>query len=231
MAHLKHSPRFQTGTSCITISPTNPVDTDGDGVVDTLTETWNCPSTSGSVTTNITGTFEYGDPTPSTADVDIDDGANLTLSETGATEGDVNLTLNGSAQIAQGSGAINEQGSWALNEALTNNPNNQNGTFKLSASENAVYTYGGAALTSFGSLPPGTFSVTGNWNYDVQTTQVNINLSFSVSTPTALSINTTACTANASGIQSGEIDIKFSDGTIVKALWSGCPPTPSITVS
>jgi hypothetical protein len=32
-------------------------------------------------------------------------------------------------------------------------------------------------------------------------------------------------------IRSGEVDIKFNDRTVVKAVWNGCPAQPSITVT
>jgi hypothetical protein len=166
-----------------------------------------------------------------TADLEINDAANLQLAVTGSSAGDITLSLVGNAAVKQGSSSLNLQGQWAIDETLANNPQNENGTLKLGANENATYTWTGSAPTVFGTLTAGTVSLTGNWTYDINTTKTTINLSFAVSTPTVLTIDRNACTANSGGIQSGEVDIKFSDGTLVKAQWSGCPAQPSVTVT
>jgi uncharacterized lipoprotein YmbA len=232
MARAKHTPQFKALQSNNCSATTGDLtDPDEDGVVNADTTTANCTITSGSTTITENGTFVYGDPTPNTADVDIADAANITFGETGTGDGDFTIALSGSGNIQENPGVLNETGNWALNEQITNQPQNDNGTFKLSAQETASYNFGSGTLVEFGTLPAGTFSVSGSWSYDIQTTNENINLSFSVTTPTPLAIDQTACTANSSGIESGEVDIKFADGTLVKAVWSGCPTTPSITVT
>jgi hypothetical protein len=221
--HNAKGPRFQTN-SCISFTG-NQNDEDQDGVPDADTVSYNCNDS----TSVITGFFSYADPTPRTADVDVNYAANLSIAITSGSV-DEALTLTGSSSVTQASGAIDEQGNWALNDVVTNNGDGDNGTYKLTASENATYTYGGAALTSFGNLPPGSFSLAGNWSYVLHLTNANVNLAFSISTPTALRINTSTC-GNEAGIESGEVDIKFADGTLVTVVWSGCPLQPSITVS
>jgi hypothetical protein len=229
MARVKQkAPRFQN-TDCATESG-DLTDPDNDGVVNSDTTTFNCSETSSGETINETGFFAFGDPTPNTTDLDIADAANLTASITGSTDGNINLTLDGSATITEGTGVINLSGDWNINEQLANNPQNYNGTFKLAANETASYTFSGTAPTTFGTLPePGQFSVSGSWTYDINATNENINLSFTVSTPTPLTLD--GCSGNIEGIDSGEVDIKFADGTLVKAVWTGCPSTPSITVT
>jgi hypothetical protein len=215
-------PRFQT-SNCPAFSG-NTSDEDGDGVPDADSVVW------ANTCSGLQGYFAYGDPTPNTADVDVNFAANLTTSETTSGE-TISGTFGGTSSLTQGTGAVDETGAWNYDFSITGSNSSNNGTFKLGVNETASYTYGGAALTSFGSLPPGTFSVNGNWNWVVQTSSVNVNLSFTVSTPTPLSINTSSCTNNPEGVQSGEVDIKFSDGTVVKAVWLNCPGTPSTTVS
>jgi hypothetical protein len=163
--------------------------------------------------------------------LEINDAANLSLAITGGTDGNVSLSLVGNEAVTQGSSSLNLVGSWAIDETLANNPQNENGTVKLSANENATYTWTGSAPTFFGDLTAGTVSLSGNWSYDINLTNTTVNLSFAVSTPTALTIDRTNCTTNGGGIQSGEVDIKFADGTLVKAVWTGCPAQPSITVT
>jgi hypothetical protein len=232
MTASKRARRFhslQADTSCEVLSGNQTTNSLGIPVADTIT--WNnCTFASDGDTSTINGFEAYGDPTPDAAGINVADAANLTLTFASAGDGDLSLSLVGSGAITQGSGAIDETGNWALNEQISNSPSNDNGTFKLSANETATYTYGGAALTSFGSLPePGTFNLSGNWSWNISTTSTTVNLSFSVSTPTPLTVD--GCSGNAEGIDSGEIDIKFSDGTLVKAVWTGCAATPSYTIT
>lgn len=229
MARSKaNAPRFQ-GTDCVTVSG-DPSDPDNDGVPNADTTTFNCSSTSSGETFTETGTLDYGDPTPNTPDLDIADGANFSLTINGSTDGNITLALTGSSSITEGTGVLNLSGNWNLNEQVANNPNNYNGTFKLAANETATYTFSGTAPVTFGTLPePGQFSVSGSWSYDINATNETINLAFTVSTPTPLTID--GCSGNPEGIDSGEVDIKFSDGTLVKAVWSGCAATPSVTVT
>jgi hypothetical protein len=230
LMHLEGAPRFQ-GTSVCSSVRGNMVDEDSDGVVDTVITTLICHSTSGGSTFDITGNFAYGDPTPTTPDLNIDAGVNLTLTEANSTTGNASLTLSGSSSIVEpAAGTINLQDSWVLNDSLSNNPNGDNGTFKLTSNENATFAYSGPLQTSFGSLLAGTFSVTGDWTWLVQTSKVNVDLKFTVSTPTPLLIDPNTCTANIAGIQSGVLVIKFEDGATVTAKWDQCPSSPSITV-
>jgi hypothetical protein len=230
MAGSKTTPRFQNTTSCSTESG-NSNDEDQDGVVDADSVTFACTDTASGETITENGFFSWGDPTPQTADLEINDAANLQLGVTGSTDGNISLSLVGNAGITQTSSTLNLVGNWSIDETLANNPQNQNGTFKLSADENATWTFTGSAPTFFGNLTAGTVSLTGSWSYDINTTNTTVNLAFSVSTPTVLTIDRTNCTSNDSGIESGEVDIKFADGTLVKAVWSGCPAQPSITVT
>jgi hypothetical protein len=216
--------------NCVTVTG-DLNDEDEDGVVDADTTTENCVGSADGETDTVAGYFAFGDPTPTTADIDITDGANLTIGIASSSDGNIALTLTGSGSVNETPGTLSESGDWALNASINGNPDNDNGTFNLGAKESATYTYSGGLLTSFGTLPPGQFSMTGSWTYVIQSTSANYNLSFTISTPTALSINNTSCTANGEGIQSGEIDMTFTDGTVVALKWSNCPATPSITVS
>jgi hypothetical protein len=230
MAGSKTTPRFQNSQSCSSETG-NSNDEDQDGVVDADSITFACTDTASGETITENGFFSWGDPTPTTADLEINDAANLQLALTGSTDGNISLSLVGNAAITQTSSTLNLQGTWAIDETLANNPQNENGTFKLGANENATFTWTGSAPTYFGTLTAGTVNLSGNWSYDINTTQTTVNLAFSVSTPTVLTIDEQNCTTNSSGIVSGELDIKFADGTVVKAVWTGCPAEPSYTVT
>ena len=218
----RNAPRFQT-TNCPAFTG-NANDEDSDGVPDADSVVW-AASCAG-----IQGYFAVSDPTPSIADVNANFAASLTTSETSSGE-TVSGTFGGMSSLTQGTGAVDESATWNYDFSVAGSSAGSNGTFKLGVTETASYTYGGAALTSFGSLPPGTFSVNGNWTWLVETSSTNVNFSFTVSTPTPLSINTSTCTNNPEGVDSGEVDIKFSDGTVVRAQWLGCPSAPSTSVS
>lgn len=225
-----HAPRFQSNQSCATENPANPT-YNSFGIPDTLTITLNCNETVDGVTDVATGTVAYGDPNPSNPGLNYDLGYNLTLAETGSTDGDLNLTLQGTTDVTESGNTLTAAATAALNASITNS-STDNGTFKLNASDNATYAANSALPTYFGqSLPAGTFNISGNWSYDVTSTNLNANFSFSVSTPNGgLSIDPT-CVNNPSNVVSGEADIKFSDGTLVKVQWSQCPASPTITVS
>jgi hypothetical protein len=223
-------PRFQNDQSCVTFSG-NTNDEDADGVVDADSVTYSCNTSSGGETIVENGAWSFGDPTPNAADLDISDAANLTFSVSGGSNGSISESLTGQAAITQAASSLNLTGNWSLDATLSGQPQGDNGTLKLQAQENATWTWTGAAPTYFGTLTQGTVNLSGSWSYDINVTNEAVNLAFTVSTPTILTIDRNACTANDAGIVSGEIDIKFADGTLVKAQWTQCDATPGITVS
>ena len=85
MAGSKTTPRFQNTTSCSTESG-NSNDEDQDGVVDADSVTFACTDTASGETITENGFFSWGDPTPTTADLEINDAANLQLALTGSTD-------------------------------------------------------------------------------------------------------------------------------------------------
>lgn len=220
---------FQGGTQCITYSG-DQTDPDADGVPNNETATWACVSSLNPGVDSITGTLTISDPTANTADLDYNASANLAFATHGSSVGDESFALKGTSQLTNTAGSVNESGSGTLSLTETNGPDG-NASVKFNTNSTATYTYSGALLTSFGSLPAGTFNLSGNWSFDVTSSKVNANLSFTVSTPGGLSIDQTNCTSNDGSIVSGEADIKFSDGTLVKAVWTGCPASPSVTVT
>jgi len=223
-------PRFQTSGSCETVTGNN-ADGDADGVPVADTATLACGSSTSGDSTSETGTVTFGDPTPNTADLEYNAGVNLTIAQLSASNGDENATLTAQSALTQATGMLSELNNSNLNLAITNAPNSSgNGSVKLKTNSNASYTYTGADPTSFGELPDGTFNLTGNWSFNVNSSQLTANLSFTISTPGGLSIMA-SCQNNDGHIDSGEIDIKFGDGTLVKAVYTACPSTPSITVS
>jgi hypothetical protein len=223
-------PRFQTSGGCSPTVSGDVTDADGDNIPTNATATFNCTDTVSGGTITESGTLSFADPTPSTADLEFNSSVNLSLGENSSSNGDVALTLAGQSALTQSTGMLSETGNAAFNVNITNAPSNGNGSLKLTTNNTATYTYTGAELTSFGSLPDGTFDLSGNWSYNIKSSQLTANLSFTITTPGGLSIKS-SCTNNNGSIDSGEIDIKFGDGTLVKATFTGCPATPSYTIS
>jgi hypothetical protein len=220
-----HSPRFQT-SGCVTEGG-DANDEDGDAVPDSIVQSWHCVSSSSGGADSIIGSFLWQDPTPSIADLNYTEAVSIRYAETGSPNGNYTLTLAGSNALTGAAGSIAEQDSATLKAVVTDGPSTSNGSVQLTTSSRAGYAYSGPTLTSFGSLPAGVFTVNGQWAYIVSQPNLNLTLSFTVSTPHALSIDPT-CTAKTSHIVSGEVDIAFTDGTLVKAVWSSCSAKPSI---
>lgn len=227
---IAQRPRFQSGGGCNPTVTGDATDADADGIPANATATFACDLSSNGDSASETGNLSFADPTPSAADLEYNASVNLTLAQITSSSGDLNLSLTGSSALTQAPGTLTDAGNTNLNFAITNAPSNGNGTLKLKTNSNATYTYTGADLTSFGSLPDGSFDLTGNWSYDVNSAQLTANLTFAVTTPGGLSIKS-ACANNEGHIDSGEIDIKFGDGTLVKAQYTGCPSEPTITVT
>ncbi len=227
---ISQRPRFQTSGTCNPVIAGDTSDADADGIPANASATFACDLSSQGDSSSETGSVTFGDPTPNTADVDYNATVNLTLAALSASSGDENVTLTAQSALTQTTGMLSEQGNTSANLAITNAPNNENGSLKLKTNSNTTYTYSGADLTSFGSLPDGSFNLTGNWSYDVNSPALTANLSFVISTPGGLSIKA-SCTNNDGRIDSGEIDIKFGDGTLVQATYSGCPTQPTYKIN
>lgn len=223
-------PRFQTSGNCNPTLSGDTTDTDGDGIPNNATATFSCNGSSNGVTATESGTLSFADPTPQTADLEFNSNVNLQISETGSTNGDGALSLTGRTALTQTTGTLSESGNLAFDISITNAPNNGSGSLKLTTNNTATYTFTGTAPTVFGSVPDGSFDLTGNWNYNVKSSALTAYMSFSISTPGGLSIMA-SCQNNGGHIESGEIDIKFTDGTLVKAQYSGCPATPTYSTT
>jgi len=226
---INQRPRFQTSGDCNPVITGDDTDPDADGIPNSATGTFTCDLSTGGDSASETGSASFADPTPQVADLEYNASVNLTLAALSSTNGDENATLTSQGALTQAPGTLTSVGNTDLNLAITNAPSSGNGTLKLKTNSNAVYTYTGADLTSFGSLPDGQFSLTGNWTFDINSSALTANLTFAISTPGGLSIMG-SCQNNDGHIDSGEIDIKFGDGTLVKALYSGCPAQPTISV-
>ena len=227
---ISQRPRFQSSGGCNPTISGDDTDPDADGIPNNATGTFTCDLSTGGDSSSETGTASFADPTPQTADLEYNASVNLTIAALSASNGDENATLTAQSALTQAPGTLTEAGNSNLNLAITNAPSSGNGTLKLKTNNNATYTYTGADLTSFGSLPDGNFNLTGNWTFDINSSALTANLSFSISTPGGLSIMG-SCANNSGRIESGEIDIKFGDGTLVKAQYSACPSQPTISIN
>jgi len=229
-----HSPRFQTSNCTSTETPTNPVDSDNDGVPDTVTINSACAITDTSGSFADTGAVAIGDQTPQSADLDYNASANVVLDINSTSSGSISLNLVGTNQLAEGASSLTNQGAYTLKATIAGNPQGDNGSVKIVANENASYTpTGGALPTNFDlQFPAGNFTLTGNWQYDVNTSKATGNLAFSVATQgSGLAIDPVNCQNNAGHIVSGTVVFSFSDGTKVTATWGSCPIQASTTIS
>jgi len=228
------SPRFQTSNCTSSVTPTNPVDSDNDGVPDTVTYASACANTNSSGSFADTGNVTLGDQTPQTGDLDYNAGANVVFDINTTSSGSINLSFVGSNQLTEGASSLTNQGAYTLNATIAGQPQGDNGTVKIVANENASYTpTGGALPTNFASqFPAGNFTLNGNWHYDVNTSKATANLTFSVATQgSGLAIDPVNCVNNAGHIVSGTVVFTFSDGTKVTASWGNCPVQASTTIT
>jgi hypothetical protein len=222
-------PRFEY-VSCQPAISGDTTDADDDAIPGNLTKTFGCDTTFTGGSQSESGTVSFADPTPSTADLEYTSSVNLTVTANSSSVGDASFSLKGQSAVTQSLTTLSEAGNSTFDVSITNAPNDQDGSVKLVTNSNATYDYVGGELTRFGALPDGTFGLVGNWSYVVNSSVSKANLSFLVTTPGGMTIKS-SCVSNSGHIDSGEIDIKFSDGTLVKAQYASCPAQPSITVT
>jgi hypothetical protein len=225
---------LQSDTGCTdTETPADPTYSPA-GIPDTLSIVYDCTTTSSGETITIADTIDIGDPNPNADAIDYDAGFDLNITESGGTDGNVNLAYNGTIAVTENGNTIGLTGSASLASQLSNEPDGDNGTVTINANETASYTYQGATVTNFEQLSgdAGVYTLSGNWTYAVALTKLNGNLSFTVATQSGgLQINPSTCTANGASIVSGTVVATFTGGGTVTIVWSGCPATPSVTVS
>jgi hypothetical protein len=205
--------------TCVTVSPSPVVDTDGDGVPDNATYTFNCTRTrvTGG-TTKVTGGATLSDPGV---------GFNLSLSNltTEVKNGDGSLSytaVRNGTRAATGSGTqITLAHNLNVTRTVTGSP-----TAAISNTSTLSFTAAsGSSIAQGQPLPSGTITASGNYGWVSGSESFN----FQLSTPTALSYDA-SCTS----------DLKITAGVLratllgtgangfIRITFNGCGASPTV---
>lgn len=205
--------------ACVTVSPNPPVDTDGDGVPDNATYTFNCTRTriTGG-TTKVTGNATLGDPGV---------GFNLSLSSltTEVKNGDGSLSYtavrNGTRAATGGSTQITLTHSLTVTRTTTGNP-----TATITNASNLGFTAAsGSSIVQGQPLPSGTISASGSYGW----VRGSENFNFQFSTPTQLTYDT-GCSSDlkiTAGVLKATLVGTGTNG-FIRITFNGCGLSPSI---
>jgi hypothetical protein len=217
-AHAVVTTRDNGPPSCVTVVPNPTVDTDGDGIPDTVSMTAgpNCSFTNDSLTFSVSGSLVEGDPTPSVPDADYM--ATLNHFTIGVNSGgdSATIAMNGTATVTETTGSLSQANQLTLAIMSTGAD-----TVNTSFAQNwmATFTFTGQQLTANTGLPAGTLGFTGTTDY----TGNGKSFALAISTPTPLTFDPT-CTTN-SQITAGTVQATFSGtngAAYVTLVWSGC---------
>ncbi|MGH7648432.1 MAG: hypothetical protein ACREND_09970, partial [Gemmatimonadaceae bacterium] len=209
---------LQFTQNCPEISPLPFVDSDGDGVPDSVSEVYttdNCTESSNG-TLSLSGAFVIKDPKPNTADLDYHaDIGNFVVTENGPAgneQFDLTLGLGGTLDIAETIGSITESGNYYI---AVNETQPQQMRDSVAANLTATYTFPAEALLVEGdALPGGAFSANGNESFTINGT----TYSFTLATTTPLTVNPECAT----GVTAGGMTLTFGNSGAVTITWSSC---------
>lgn len=220
---LSHMPNRRThqlgfGADCPAISPSLPVDTDGDGIPDSFTETWgsDCSDTASGTILTISGAITIADATPTVADLAYNASiSNFMIQESGSSA-TLSIAINGTLGVAETLTSISETGNYQYTFVETA-PSNVSES--VTENLNAVYTFPstGTLLVEGNQLPAGTFTLAGSETFTINST----NYAFTVATPTPLTVDPACVT----GVTSGVLTVTFtgSSGSGTATItWTGC---------
>jgi hypothetical protein len=205
------------GPDCPSITPADPTYTAG--IPDTLTETWgsDCSDTTDGETFSISGTISITDATPGVAGLAYNSTINdLDITESGSQE-NIALSLNGTVGVTETLSSIGVAANYTYTFAETS-PN----AITEAVTEQLTSTYSfpatGTLLVEGDALPAGTFNISGQDTFTVN----NTTYTFTVSTPTPLTVDPTGCPT---GVTSGTVTVAFSGqgGTGTATItWTAC---------
>ena len=207
------------GADCPAVSPAEFVDTDGDWIPDSLTETWgaDCSDTSGGTILSISGSISIEDATPTTPDLAY----NASINNFAIQESDSNLALsisiNGTLGISETLSSISEAANYQYTFAETAP---QSVTENVTEQLPAVYSFPATQtlLVEGDQVPAGTFVLAGSEMFGINST----TYAFTVATPTPLSVDPTNCSQ---GPTAGVLTVTFtgSSGSGTATItWTAC---------
>ena len=148
--------------ACVTITPSPLVDTDGDGVPDTATYTFDCSKTGMFFSSSKTGTLTVNDPSSVAGVWGFDSDANLTESRTNLTTGKtVTEVRKGSRSPRKTADQVVQSHNITVTRSVTDQP-----TATITNLWNYTFNATTAGSIVMGQpLPAGTASLAGNWSF------------------------------------------------------------------
>jgi hypothetical protein len=204
--------------SCVTVQPDPPIDTDGDGIPDTVTMTAaaNCQFTQDSLTFSLGGSLIEGDPTPTVPDADYTATVNNLVIGFSGNGDSATIGLDGTATVTETSGSLTQNNNLTLT-LVSSGTDTVNATYAQNWT--ATFAFSGSTLLGSGQLPNGTLTITGTTNYSGN----GKSYALAISTPTPLTIDPSCSTG--SQVTAGVVQATFS-GTngadFVTLTWTGC---------
>ncbi len=209
---------LQFTANCPEISPTPIVDSDEDGVPDSVTEVYtadNCTDNTNG-TLSLTGMFVIKDPNPHTPGLDYHAAiTNFVIADNGTAGNEqvaVTLGLGGTLDIAETIGSITETGTYYIS---VNETQPQQVRDSVAANLTATYTFPAQSLLIEGDpLPAGTYSANGSESFTFNGT----TYAFTLATTAALTVDPQC----ASRVTAGEVTLTFGNSGAVTITWSGC---------
>ncbi len=226
MARAMGAPPMRVNGPCPVVSSTT--DTDGDGVPDDATYSYNglpdCGYSDSTGSSELTGSIRITDP--STTQVGYNAAlTNLLLSSTG-TNFSLSIKLNGTQNVL--GDAANVTLSHHLTTDLGASGNGQSVTGRLDENWNVAFAAAqGSAIAMDSPLPSGTFNLSGSFGYDVN----GESFSFSVATQAALQYDSSCFSSYQ--FTSGELraTVNSNNGNAyIKIVYNGCGATPTVTL-
>lgn len=210
---------LQFGADCPTIAPSPIVDTDADGVPDSVSETYgnDCSESSDGSTLTVTGSVSVSDPTPTTPDLAYHSNLNnFLIQESGGSDA-FSGAINGTLGVSETLSSITEAANY--NYSFTETAPS---SLSETVSENLTATFSFPAtntlLVEGDSLPTrGTFSIAGSETFGINSK----DYAFIIATPTALTIDRSCFTS----VTGGVVTVTFSGtgGTGTATItWTAC---------
>ncbi len=218
------SAQAMTMPACVTVSPNPIVDTDGDGVPDNATYTFNCSRDGMQVASSKTGTLQITDPSSTAGVWGFDSSINLTESRTFKLSGiTVTDVRTGSRSPRKTSDEIVESHNITTKRSVTGKSdatvqNQWNLTFTATTPGSIVVGQ---------TLPAGAIQIAGAYSFS----RDDAARTWTLSTPTALQYDP-ACSADLKIV--GGVLLATQTGTgakgVVRVKFNACGTDPTVTV-
>ena len=228
MAAAMGAPPMRVSGPCPVASSTT--DTDGDGVPDDATYTFNglpdCGFSDSTGSAEITGSIRIMDP--STTQVGYNGTfSNLLLSLSGSGYS-FSEKLNGTQNILGSATNVSLSHHLTTDLVATGSGSGQDVNGSISENWNVDFAAGqGGAIALDSDLPSGTFNINGSFTYNVN----GQNFSFSIATQTALQFDS-SCFASQQ-FTAGELRAQVSNNNgsgYIKVVYNACGVDPTVTL-